>query len=62
MGIKHQQNLTQSWENIISVAQTIGGTQVGKTLAKRWLGKFALILAATAATATPAHALKINAT
>ena len=53
MGIKHQQNLTQSWENIISLAQTIVATKAGK---------IALILAATAATATPAQALKINAT
>ncbi|MGK7941037.1 MAG: NF038122 family metalloprotease [Crocosphaera sp.] len=62
MTIKHQKNLTQSWENIISLTQRIGGTQAGKILAKQWVGKIALILAGTAVTATPAQALKINAT
>ncbi len=62
MTIKHKQTLTQSWKTIISFVQTIGGTKTGKKLATHWAGKIALILAATAATATPAHALKINAT
>ncbi len=62
MAIKHQQNLTQSWKNIISLTQRIGGTKAGKILAKQWVGKIALILAGTAATATPAHGLRINAT
>ncbi|MGK7941038.1 MAG: NF038122 family metalloprotease [Crocosphaera sp.] len=62
MTIKHQKNLTQSWQNIISLTQRIGGTQAGKILAKQWVGKIALILAGTAVTATPAQALKINAT
>ena len=62
MTIKHKQTLTQSWTTIISFVQTIGGTKTGKKLAKQWGGKFALILAAIAATGTPAQALKINAT
>ncbi|MGK7941040.1 MAG: NF038122 family metalloprotease [Crocosphaera sp.] len=62
MAIKYQQKVTQSWENIISLTQTIGGTQAGKILAKQWAGKIALILAGIATTATPADALKINAT
>ncbi len=62
MSIKYQKTLTQSWKTIISLAQTIGGTKTGKKLAKNWSGKMALILAGTAATATPAHGLRINAT
>ncbi|MDJ0732314.1 MAG: NF038122 family metalloprotease [Crocosphaera sp.] len=62
MTIHYQKTLTQSLKTILSLAQTIGGTKTGKKLAKNWSGKMALILAGTAATVTPAHALKINPT
>ena len=62
MATKHQPKFTTSWKNIVAFAQHIGGTKAGKKLAEQWAGKIALVLAATAATATPAQALKINAT
>ncbi|MDJ0845384.1 MAG: NF038122 family metalloprotease [Crocosphaera sp.] len=62
MTITQNKNLKTSWENAFSLLEKIGGTTTGKKLAKQWVGKIALMLAGTAATATPAHALKINPT
>ena len=62
MTITQRQSLKTSWENFCALLKKIGGTKTGKILAKQWVGKFALIFAGTAATAMPAHALKINAT
>ncbi len=33
--MQRQQTVTQSWANMISLAQRIGGTKAGKTLAKK---------------------------
>ncbi len=62
MTITQLKNFKSSWENVFSLLEKIGGTTTGKQLAKHWSGKMALILAGTAATVTPAHALKINPT
>ncbi|MDJ0662150.1 MAG: NF038122 family metalloprotease [Crocosphaera sp.] len=62
MTITQRKNLKTSWENVFALLKKIGGTTTGKKLAKQWGGKIALILAGTAATATPAHALRINPT
>ena len=62
MTITQHKSLKISWENCFSLLKKIGGTKTGKILAKHWSGKIALILAGTAATVTPAHALQINAT
>ncbi|MGK7955422.1 MAG: hypothetical protein AB4063_09200, partial [Crocosphaera sp.] len=62
MTITQRKSLTTVWETFLPLLEKIGGTKTGKKLATHWAGKMALILAGTAATATPARALQINAT
>ena len=57
---KHQPQINR--ESCLTLVNAIGGSQLGQTLAKQWRGKILLTLAGLAATTTPGHAMKINAT
>ena len=61
MAIYQKPTLKTSWNNLSFLVEKVAGTKAGKRLAKHWSGKIALVLAGTAASVTPSHALTINA-
>ncbi|WP_013323605.1 NF038122 family metalloprotease [Gloeothece verrucosa] len=54
--------LKSRWQSVLSMAKTVGGTRLGKQLAKRWKGRVALSLAGIVTVAAPAQALNFNIT